>query len=134
MIRRAISARAVTRGPSAVEIVLRPGEVGHAVPTGDLFRRLVVGVERVGEDGEIVDFQTRPIGRTFAFEGTHQRQLADTRPGAPGQEESRLSFSLRGRGRTRYWIDYQRIASAQREDADVEQSTRVLDEWIEDSE
>ena len=61
MLRRALVVH-VTRRGDAVAFDLAPGEVGHAVPTGDLFRRLVLVAEVVGEDFLLLAHASRPLG------------------------------------------------------------------------
>ena len=132
-LRRAVVVSARLLESDVVEVTLRPGLVGHAFPTGDLFRRLVVGVELLNAEGERVDFGMQTLGRTFELRGARQTQLADTRPGAPGQPEARLRFPLAGaRGsRIRFWVDYQRVQGAHGEAFEVDESTRVFEDVIE---
>src|SRR5262249_46524882 len=47
---RAVTIRA-SRTPSGLTIRLEPGDVGHAFPTGDLFRRLRIAAFALGEPG-----------------------------------------------------------------------------------
>ncbi len=132
-LRRAVVVSGRVLEGDVVEIALRPGQIGHAFPTGDLFRRLVVGVELLGADGERVDFGMQTLGRTFELRGTRQTQLSDTRPGAPDQPEARLRFPLAGArdGRVRIWVDYQRVQGAHGEAFEVDESTRVFEGMIE---
>lgn len=85
MIAAAISVDA--ERPRADRVVLRlsPAEVGHAFPTGDLFRRLRVqaGVER---DGGLVVLDERMLGRWFQDRLEHglvprRIEVRDDRPG-----------------------------------------------------
>jgi hypothetical protein len=85
--RRALDVRATRRG-GAVELTLAAGGVGHAFPTGDLFRRLEVAAEVTGADGALIVSQSRYLGRHFrqeiAPDGHRARTTAaDDRPGAP---------------------------------------------------
>jgi hypothetical protein len=59
------SAVAVTaeRSPSGARITLTPRELGHAFPTGDLFRRLEVSAEAVGPEWQVVASQSRYLAR-----------------------------------------------------------------------
>jgi hypothetical protein len=43
-VRSAVTVRATRRSPGTIEVVLAPAYVGHAFPTGDLFRRVRVSV------------------------------------------------------------------------------------------
>lgn len=59
------SALAVTahRTPSGVTLRLTPRAVGHAVPTGDLFRRLEVSAEALGAEWQVVASARRYLAR-----------------------------------------------------------------------
>jgi hypothetical protein len=59
------SALAVTarRTPSGATLRLVPRAVGHAVPTGDLFRRLEVSAEALGTEWQVVASQRRYLAR-----------------------------------------------------------------------
>jgi hypothetical protein len=131
-LRRAVGVAARLVDGDVVEVTLRPGRTGHAFPTGDLFRRLVVGVELLNAEGERVDFGMQTLGRTFEARGSQQTQIADTRPGAPGQPEARLRFPLpgAGHGKVRFWVDYQRVQGAHGEAFEVDESTRVFEGMI----
>lgn len=65
MIRRAVNVSASRVGPTSVRIVLSPGEVGHAFPTGDLFRRLTVSAEIVGDDFARIAYAEQHLSRHF---------------------------------------------------------------------
>jgi mono/diheme cytochrome c family protein len=86
MLRAAIVATASRPEPGRVEVTLGLGEVGHAFPTGDPFRRIVVEL-LAAEDGawEVVDGEalTRTIG-TGRDPGLYRRRTVahDNRIGA----------------------------------------------------
>lgn len=123
MLRQAVRVEAV-RTAEGVELVLRAGEVGHAVPTGDLLRRLEVGAEVDGAPPRR-RFLARHFGpRTQAHglvvwgefrddrvpaDGT-PRRVRLTLPDAPGQE-------------IRWWVKYQRVAHQR----SVRESDALLD-------
>ena len=65
LVRRSVQVRAQRVG-AAVQVVLSPGAIGHAFPTGDLLRRLAVRVAVVGSDGKEQFGQVRYLGRHFA--------------------------------------------------------------------
>lgn len=65
MLRRAVNVSASRLGPTSIRIVLSPGEVGHAFPTGDLFRRLTVSAEVVGHDFALIGYAERHLARHF---------------------------------------------------------------------
>lgn len=80
MLRAAIDVQAVREPGGRVSLRLTPGRIGHAFPTGDLFRRLWVDVQAQDEDGDEVAYDARALTRHFAGPGgpiTH-----DDRPGA----------------------------------------------------
>lgn len=63
LLRSAVEVSARRPSPGRVEVEVAAAAVGHAVPTGDLFRRLVV---RVGVDGDAPQWlATRYLGRAF---------------------------------------------------------------------
>lgn len=82
VLREAVRASAEREGADGVAVILLPGRVGHAVPTGDLFRRLVVELGVRGDDGfEVLD--QRALGRHFARRGGRREQVRDDRLGMP---------------------------------------------------
>ena len=122
MLRRAIVARAA-RHEERVEIELAAGEVGHAFPTGDLFRRLVVVVEVVGEDYQLVAHAERTLARHFRFETSAQgakvqREISDDRVQSQGPQRVELELGALGRGREIAWrVEWQRVQSMHGDDA-----------------
>jgi hypothetical protein len=48
-------------------VTLRPGEVGHAFPTGDMFRRIVLAIEVVDTRGSTVSRTEKFFERAFGF-------------------------------------------------------------------
>jgi hypothetical protein len=79
MLRDAVVVDAQRDG-STVSLRLAPGRIGHAFPTGDLFRRLWVDAEAVDDEGDTFAYDGRALGRRFTRSGG--RMLADDRPGA----------------------------------------------------
>ncbi len=104
-----ISAR---RSGDAIEIVLRRGDVAHAFPTGDLFRRLVVSARLDGERDQVrylarhfVERQERP-GVLVRVAGS------DDRPFVNGETERVVRFDLGPSAtekRATYRVVYQRV-------------------------
>jgi cytochrome c554/c'-like protein len=115
MLRAAVSVRAVRTSPSRVTLLLTPGEVGHAFPTGDLFRRLVVSAEAVGEDWFVLGEASRALRRRFEMRETVPGQtvrhlVGDDRVGAGRTEPLELDVGERARGRPIAWrVEYQRV-------------------------
>jgi hypothetical protein len=85
-LRAALDVHVVRVGAGTVRFELAPRGVGHAFPTGDLFRRIVVSAEAVGDDGAVIASKARELGRHFTDvherEGESRRvEIADDRPG-----------------------------------------------------
>jgi hypothetical protein len=105
-----------------VRLALASGLVGHAFPTGDLFRRVELRAEAVDVDGAVVararpvvlsrrfERVTSPSGRVTTVEG------ADTRLGPPGTPGDTAAYVLRlpryPRTATLVWqVVYQRVGA-----------------------
>jgi hypothetical protein len=114
MLRRSLEIDA-QREPDALVLALRPGVVGHAVPTGDLFRRLELRLFVVDADGHERLLDRRWLGRRFAArpraDGSVQYdELADERVGADGQV-IRFELGPTERDQTLRWtVVHQRVA------------------------
>jgi hypothetical protein len=114
MLKRAVVARA-SRDDDRVVIDLRTGDVGHAFPTGDLFRRLLVVAEVTGDDYQLVAHAERPLSRHFRFEAAAsgekvQREIGDDRVQAPKRVE--LTLGPNARGHAIAWrVEWQRVQS-----------------------
>lgn len=65
VLARALDIEATRVDATTVRLRLGPGEVGHAVPTGDLLRRLLVEISIDGPDGEPAFSARRFLGRRF---------------------------------------------------------------------
>jgi hypothetical protein len=86
--RAALRVDARRPSPRALRVTLAPARVGHAFPTGDLFRRLAVRASVIGPDHAVLASAQRFLARHFAEApgplATHARvAVADDRPGAP---------------------------------------------------
>ena len=126
MLARAIVVDATPAGVTRVALRIRPGAVGHAMPTGDLFRRLEVRVVATGDAGEELGSATRFLARTFRIERTGagtftKRDARDDRVGAGLEPCFELDVGARGAGRPlSVTIDYQKVQEPQsRADRDV---------------
>ena len=62
MVKSAVDVRAERR-PDGARITLTPRELGHAFPTGDLFRRLEVSAEAIGPEWQVVARERRYLTR-----------------------------------------------------------------------
>ena len=130
MLRRALVAH-VTRTEEAVAFDLTPGEVGHAFPTGDLFRRLVVVAEVIGDDYQLVAHAEHALARRFRFEagangGKVQHEIADDRIQGPKHVDLRIGPLARGRD-VRWRIEWQRVQSMHGEDAEIADTVVVAE-------
>lgn len=87
MLRKAVVIEVERIDEARVRVRLSPGEIGHAFPTGDLFRRLLVEAEGFDEDGDPIAYDARPLERRFARpRGAGPRVptlIRDDRVGAP---------------------------------------------------
>lgn len=116
---RALVIEAEREGPT-VRLHLRPGEVGHAVPTGDLLRRLMVEVRVDGPDGAQVFLARRFFGRSFG--PLHQPsgitvrgERDDDRIGPQGQQASFELPAALADAPVRWRIVHQRVAQHSRD-------------------
>ncbi|NJK31681.1 MAG: hypothetical protein HC927_04270 [Deltaproteobacteria bacterium] len=114
MLRRALDID-VRREADALVLVLSPGVVGHAVPTGDLFRRLEIRLFVLAADGTERLLGRRWLGRRFAPRRRADGfvvydELADDRVG-PGGRTIRFEVGETERDRTLRWsVAHQRVA------------------------
>ena len=124
MLKRAVVARASRDGDHVV-VDLRPGEVGHAFPTGDLFRRLLVVAEVTGDDYELIAHAERPLTRHFRREARVQREIGDDRVQQPQRVD--LVLGPEAREHPIAWrVEWQRVQSMKgRESASSSQRTLV---------
>ena len=109
-----------------VQLELRANRVEHAVPTGDVFRRLVVRAWVEGREGNAASVT---LGRRFdvAEDGT-QRAAEDERVPPPGQGERVVALRIPDSGPRILWsIDLWSLdpRNARRFDQDVTLHTRM---------
>ena len=87
LIRSAVRVSATRWNDRSIEVTLRAGEVGHAFPTGDLFRRLELRA-CVDQDAHEICAPPAHLGRKYRVQltprGTERVPIADTRVAAPG--------------------------------------------------
>ncbi|HYQ04634.1 MAG TPA: multiheme c-type cytochrome [Polyangiaceae bacterium] len=65
-VKGALRVRAERRAANRVALVLQTEHLGHAFPTGDLFRRLEVSAEAIGNDYQAVGSARRYLSRHWA--------------------------------------------------------------------
>lgn len=111
LLRRAVWARAAVTNEREITIAVRATGAGHAVPTGDMFRRLVVRATAG-------DLEAKPVVLARTFEMTRaggavaRVQKSDARLPASGQaiaEALTFPSSIRGR-EVRWEVVYQRMS------------------------
>ena len=143
MIRRAVTVQAErsdTSSGSRVRITLTAAEVGHAFPTGDMFRRVEVRAIAVDPSGKTIatappallqrrfdDVPRDPTGLDLSF---MRVEVEDSRVPAPGLGARTVTFALpstAARARIVYSVVYQRMSTPMASAFGVEQ---VLDEII----
>ncbi|WP_437682717.1 multiheme c-type cytochrome [Sorangium sp. So ce131] len=118
--RRAVRIQAERASPTAARFTLRTAHVGHAFPTGDLFRRIEVRAEVLGDDYAVITSARRFLARHFATTpgplGARARTTtSDDRPGAPALSGKPIVVELdlgpaAERYPIQYEIVYQRVA------------------------
>lgn len=114
MLRSSILASAVQGGERSVVVSLRAHEVGHAVPTGDMFRRLEVRA-RAGTGDDAQEAKPVVLSRSFireeTSEGSRRRQVGDSRVPADGTpREAELFFPRSIEGAEIEWqVVYRRM-------------------------
>ncbi len=117
MLRRALTIRVERPSPEVVRIELGLGEVGHAVPTGDLLRRLELALVEVDGEGHERVHARAWLGRRFEdrMQSNHielREQVADDRVGVGETTrvvELRVPSSVQGELRWR--VVHQRVAT-----------------------
>lgn len=137
MLRRALVVRSARRDGDSIVLELEPGDVGHAFPTGDLFRRLLVTAEATAEDYRIVARAERPLGRHFRYEPSTlgapakvQRETGDDRIDRP--RSIALDLGEAARGNSVAWrIEYQRVESMHGDHATIADSIVVAQGLLE---
>jgi nitrate reductase cytochrome c-type subunit len=117
-LRASLAAEARVDEDGVVTVTLRQTSPGHAFPTGDLFRRLEVGAELRGPEGEVRGRVVRHLARHFEIRpGRPGRQLvADDRVfDAPRDVELDLALARAAlpSGAITWWVTYQRVAQTQ---------------------
>ena len=68
LVASAVNVSASRTGPASVRIELAPRGIGHAFPTGDLFRRVEVSAEALGTEWQVVASDRRYLARHWERE------------------------------------------------------------------
>jgi hypothetical protein len=141
MLKRAADIRIARAGDAKVAVRIVTRGVGHAFPTGDLFRRLKVTATAYDASGRATHERRRYLGRHFAQQmsasGVATRvDVKDDRPGARDASECfEIDLGTKARGQAfTAEVAYERVdhpRSADEDDAVVSQHTvlytRTLD-------
>ncbi len=107
-----VTARAWLAGETTrVELVLT-SRAGHAVPTGDLYRRLVVSASADGVE------ETRELRRRFTNERGQLREVADGRVPARGARRVTIALAVRA-SRVSWSIELRAVDDARAEELDL---------------
>jgi hypothetical protein len=112
-LRTALAVEARRVSPTSAALTLRPVGVGHAFPTGDLFRRIEVSVEAAGPDQNRLGGAVRYLARHFvdrplAGGGFVRVMISDDRP--TGAASVMLDAGPGAAGRPLgYRVAYQRV-------------------------
>jgi len=102
---------------NTLTLVLRPGRVGHAFPTGDMLRRIALTIDVLGPGGTLLQQKTQYLARHFRLSSTpgsplHRSVVRDDRPSAqtaPLTLRHKLVRPPPG-GRVHYVLRYERVA------------------------
>lgn len=112
VIGRSLDIAATRPTATRIRVVLDAAAVGHAVPTGDLFRRLEVGAEVIDGSGRPARrwlgrrFETRIDARGIAL----VQEVADDRVPAGGSREVVVELADAAGHDVRWWVRHQRVA------------------------
>lgn len=123
MLKKSLTVKVERRSCKAV-VTLTPNGVTHAVPTGDLFRRLAVRLTRGDGSSEM-----RYLARHFTLQGGRRIEISDDRPHLGPRE---VGFSLGNACDAPFSFDvrYQRvgfIAGDDEANATIESEVRLAD-------
>jgi hypothetical protein len=123
LLRSALRATATRSGPRTLTVELSAADIGHDLPTGDMFRRLVVRAAAGAE-------RARPVtlARRFVLErrgpATYRRQVGDDRLRGSG-EPRRVTISFAedvADAEVRWEVVYQRMDDGMAQTFGLEQS------------
>lgn len=109
-LRSAVEATARITGERNLEITLRAPKAGHDVPTGDMFRRLVVRAVAQGDNRARPEVLARSFRREIGAHGSRRVQTGDTRLSGDGAAATVSLFFLRPIALPLRWeVVYQRM-------------------------
>jgi hypothetical protein len=133
LLEQAVAVESVRDGATMLSLELSAGRIGHAFPTGDMFRRLEVRAEALDAEGNVV--MTAPVvhlARKFrdipASDGSleiRRVEIADTRVPPPGKGSRTVSVRFPAptdRLSVRWVVAYQRMDHAMAASFDLDQA------------
>jgi hypothetical protein len=135
-LRAALGVESERISPTRVRLTLRSRGVGHAFPTGDLFRRLVLEADALGPDYAVLAHAERYLARHFgqtsvARDRTERTAVSDDRVQADAASVVELELGEGARGRAIAWrVRYERVLHlnpAHEDQAIVESSLLLAD-------
>lgn len=113
-VRSAVRVEVQRMDATTLRVTLHPAEVGHAVPTGDLLRRIEVGAAAVATAGEGPArrrFLARHFGNRVQRNGARVRdERRDDRVPPDGPRVVELTVPEAEGHPIRWWVEYQRVA------------------------
>lgn len=125
MLQGVLRVEASRLSPARVALRLIPRHPGHALPTGDLFRRLELSAEALGPDRMVLGNAVRYLARHFELKRMHGGRnlvIDDRLRDEPITVE--LDVGAAGEGRLIAWrVAYQRVGHPEAsgdEDAEIE--------------
>ena len=134
LVTSAVSVSAERTGPTSARVSLVPQGIGHAFPTGDLFRRVEVSAEAVGVEWQVLGSDRRYLARHWErdtkrpFGVVLRTAVRDDRP-LDAAVHVDLELGERARGVPIAWrVAYQRVEhprSADESDSVVEGEIEV---------
>lgn len=130
LVRGSVVVAASRDGDGRVRVRLEARGVGHAVPTGDLFRRIEVSAEAIGEDMQSLDARSVHLARHFAWgdgrDGKRVKVLRSDDRLVPGAAPTEIVLDLGRVGATHpigWRVAYQRVDVPD----DVDEAQAILD-------
>jgi hypothetical protein len=127
-LRAAVRIEVHRKASERVEVSIGTVGVGHALPTGDLFRRLRLDVEVLDDHGRIDDQMSLFFGRTFRFRGGVRANVDDRRISVERRESVLLPFPLGNNARFR--LHYERGLTDRGGRMTVGDSTLLIEDAI----
>ena len=108
MLRSALVADVERTSAGTITLRITPGRVGHAMPTGDLFRRVVIEAELRDATGAPLARRRRDLARQFS--GATRVARRDDRIGEDLEPCFELDFGPTARGAVHLEVAYERVA------------------------